>query len=367
MFTLIDRLLFREVFKALLLILGVLIVILLANNLVRLLGKVAAGLMGQDVLLALTGIELLKSLGFLVPPAFFFSILWVLGRMYRDSEMVALEAAGVGILRIYRPFLAAALPLALAVTWLVMYVLPWAKTYSEQVKAEFRASGEVTGLRPGQFNEFSSGEVVVYTEAATPAGGLRGIFVQHRQHGKLGIVTADEALQRTDPETGERYIVLTKGRRYEGNPGSGDFAIGEFQEYALRIPTAEALDEDALPLSARSWRELRSSDDLAERAELQYRLSFPLAVLAFAVVSVPLARSLPRQGVYGRLGLAVLVYFVFMNLQRVAARWMELGTTPEWLGMWWVPSLMVLVAGLVLFTDSPWFARLWRRWLGGGA
>ncbi len=87
----------------------------------------------------------------------------------------------------------------------------------------------------------------------------------------------------------------------------------------------------------------------------------PLGVLAFALVSVPLARSMPRQGVYGRLGLAILVYFVFMNLQRVAERWMGNGTTPAWLGMWWVPILMVLVAGLVILTDSHWFAKRWQR------
>lgn len=360
MISIIDRLLFREVFKALTLILGVLLIILLANNLVRLLGKVAAGLLGKDVLLSLVALELLKTLGFLVPPAFFFAILWVLGRMYRDSEMVALEAAGIGTLRIYRAFLIAALPLAVGVAGLVMYVLPWAKTHAEQLRAEYQASGEVTGLRPGQFNEFSRGDIVVYTERSSPGGGLGGLFVQHRRQGELSVVTADTAFERTDPDSGERYMVLSAGRHYQGNPGTADFAIGSFLEYALRIPKAEPVT-GRLPLSARPWHELWHSDKLKERAELQYRLSFPLAVLAFVLVSVPLARSLPRQGVYGRMGLAVLVYFVFMNLQRLAERWMENAVTPVWLGMWWVPLLMAVVAGLVMVWDSHWWAGLWRR------
>lgn len=360
MFTIIDRLLFREVFKAFGLIVGMLAMVLVANNLVKLLGKVAAGLLAQDVLFTLVGLELLKTLGALVPPAFFFSVIWVLGRMYRDSEMVALEAAGIGTLRVYRAFMLAALPLALAVTYLVMYILPWAKTYIEEVKLQYQASSDVTGLRPGQFYEFSRGDAVVFTEKATAGGGLSGIFVQHRQNSKLGVVTADHAYQLTDPQNGERYIVLREGRRYQGNPGSGDFAVGRFEEYALRIPQAEVVAR-TLPLNARPWQELWRSDGLAERAELQYRLSLPLGVLAFALVSVPLARSMPRQGVYGRLGLAILVYFVFMNLQRVAERWMGNGTTPAWLGMWWVPILMVLVAGLVILTDSHWFAKRWQR------
>ena len=53
-------------------------------------------------------------------------------------------------------------------------------------------------------------------------------------------------------------------------------------------------------------------------------------------------------------------YFVFINLQRAATTWMENGATPAWLGIWWVPLLMALLAGLLLLTDSLRFAA-WRR------
>lgn len=361
MLSLIDRLLFREVVKALLVILSVLVLVLLANTLVQMLGKVAAGALGHEVLFVLVGLELIKVSGFLIPPAFFFAILWVLGRMYRDSEMAALEAAGVGTLRVYRAFLLSTVPLAMMVAWLVMSVLPWAKTIEKQIKAEQASSAEISGVRPGRFNEFSRGELVVYTEQALSDGGLSGVFVQHRQHGKLGLVTAERAYQTYDPDSGTRYIVLADGHRYEGQPGRHDFLVGEFAEYALRLPGVE-FDRADLPSSAMSWRELAASQRADDRAELHYRLSFPLAVIAFAVVSVPLARSLPRQGIYGRLSLAVLIYFTFMNLQRIAERWIEQGVTPAWLGMWWVPALMVVVAGLVILFDSIWFKVRWRRW-----
>ncbi len=356
----VDRLLFREVFKALGLILGVLLSVLLANYMVRLLGQVATGSIGQDTFWAVVGLEMLRVAGRVIPPAFFFSILWVLGRMYRDSEIIALEAAGVGPLRIYRAFFVAAVPLALAVLVLVMEVLPWAKAKEEQIKADEQASLEISGLKPGRFNEFSRGELVFYAEAVAADGALLGVFVQHRQQGKLGIVSAGRALQRVDPETGARYVVLQDGSRYDGQPGVSDFSIGRFSEYGIKIPSAAR----ATPLSsvsARSWQDLWHAESLRERTELQYRWSFPLAVLAFVVVSVPLARSLPREGIYGRLMLAVLVYVVFMNLQRTAERWMAEGVTPEWLGMWWVPLSMGLVAVSVTVWDSMWFATRRKR------
>lgn len=358
MLSLIDRWLLKEVVKTLLVILAVLFTVLLASTLVKLLGKVAGGLLTRDVLFALVGLEMLKTLGMLVPPAFFFAVLWVLGRLYRDGEMLALQAAGVGTLRIYRAFLFSAVPLALFVGWLTLTVLPWAKVASETIRIGQQNRTELTAARPGEFSEFARGELVVFAERSGLNGELRGLFVQDRMQDTPGVVTASEARQVIDPDTGARYVVLVNGRRYEGLDGSRPVAVGEFAEYALLIPDVSP-DLSRLPVSARSWRELWGSKNPVFQAELQYRLSLPLAVLAFTLVAVPLARSTPRQGIYGRLGIAVLVYVVFMNLQRLGERWMETGVTPQWLGMWWVPGLLAMVAVLVMLFDSP----RWRVWL----
>lgn len=358
MLSLIDRWLLKEVAKTLLVILAVLLMVLLASNLVKFLGQVARGVIGGDVLLALVGLELLKTLGMLVPPAFFFAVLWVLGRLYRDGEMLALQAAGVGTRRIYRAFLFSSVPLALLVAWLMLVVVPWAKTAYETIRITEQDRTELAAVRVGEFNEFAGGDLVVFAERASPGGELGGVFVQDRMQGTPGVVTAAHARQDVDPASGARYVVLVNGHRYEGLDGSRPVEAGSFAEYGLRIPDTP-VDLTGLPMSARSFRELLDSPDPRYRAELQYRLSLPLAVLAFTLVAVPLARTTPRQGIYGRLGVAVLIYFVFMNMQRLGERWLETGATPAWLGMWWVPALLALVAVAVQAYDAP----AWRVWL----
>lgn len=363
---LIERTLWRDITRTLLLVLFVLAVVLLSNTLVRYLGKAASGLLGTDILMFVVGLELVKALGLLVPPAFFFSVLWVLGRMYRDSEMVALAASGFGSARIFRAVLLSAVPLMLLVTWLVMSVLPWAKGHVSQLRASQANNADISGVRAGRFNEFSRGGLVVYTERLADDGSmLAGVFVQDRQQGRLGLVTAEKAYQVSDPDSGERFIVLINGRRYQGMPGRPDYSIGRFDEYTVRIPTVES-DKPVRKRSAKPWRALFASSDIRDRAEFQYRLSMPLALVAFAVLAVPLARSPPRSGVYGRLTVAVLLYFTFMNLQRVAERWMETGTTPSWLGMWWLPLSMVALAGVIMVIDSNRFWVWRRRWQAGG-
>jgi lipopolysaccharide export system permease protein len=202
----------------------------------------------------------------------------------------------------------------------------------------------------------------VYTQQLSDDGSeLTGVFLQDRQQGKLGLVMAESARQEVNQETGERFVVLTNGRRYEGQPGDLAFAVASFDEYAIRLPTLTATAY-RLPISAKSWEELIASDNPRDIAEFQFRLSVPLALIAFAVLAVPLARSPPRAGIYGRLIFALLLYFTFMNLQRVAEEWLEDGVLPTWLGMWWLPLLMLCVAGLILLVDSNWFAVQRRRW-----
>ncbi|MCB1725235.1 MAG: LPS export ABC transporter permease LptF [Gammaproteobacteria bacterium] len=355
----IDRLLLREIVKTLLVILLILTMVLLANFFVRYLGKAAVGALSTDILLVVVGLEVVKTLGLIVPPALFFSVLWVLGRMHRDSEMVALAASGFGEGRLYRSVLTTAVPLAIVVTVMVMELLPWARAHVAELKASDAESADISAVRAGRFNEFSRGGLVVYTESLSKAGfELKGVFVQDRQRGRLGLVTADSAYQTTDPETGERFVILTDGRRFAGHPGDLDFTIGHFDEYAIRIPELDLVGF-SLPASAKSWQALLASESRSDHAEFQYRASTPLALIAFAVLAVPLARSPPRSGIYGRLTFAVLLYFTFINLQRVVERWLETGFMPMWMGMWSLPLLMLAVALLINAADAGRF-RHWR-------
>ncbi len=75
LFSIIDKLLFREVIKTLLVVVTVLMLFMLANTLVRFLGQAAIGLISNEVMLVLVGLNMLKLTGFVIPPAFFFSIL----------------------------------------------------------------------------------------------------------------------------------------------------------------------------------------------------------------------------------------------------------------------------------------------------
>ena len=364
MLPIIDRYILWEVIKAFLAIITVLLLILVGSGYMRFLGDVAAGTLGNEVILQLVGIETMRVLGQITPPAFFLAIIVTLGRMYRDSEMTALSASGVGTLRIYRAVLLAALPVTLFVSWLTLDLRPWANAVRLEIGQQQREQVRFGSQVVGRFNEFSRGDLVFYVEGiSSDRERLTNVFVQSRQHGRLGLIAAEEGFKQVDPETGEHFVVLSNGRRYEGRPGSNDFSIGDFEKYSLRLnleSRGKRSRNDALGSG-----ELWGAKDLKLRSELQYRLMLPLAVVVFTLISVPLSYSLPRGGVYGRIILAILFYLLFVNLLAISGGWMESGVTPAWLGRWWVHLLMLSLAGGVMFYRSPYLLRRivtgWRR------
>lgn len=347
--------LFREVTKTFFVIVIVLLLLILANSFVHLLGKAAAGAISNELMLTLLGLSVLKLLGFVIPPAFFFSVLWVLGGMYRNGEMAALSAAGVPTLRLYRPFLLVALPLVFAVSWLVLFILPEAKAQADHLQREFAANINISGIKPGAFNEFQKGNLVVFAGSGDSGKAQLGqVFIQHRQRNDSGIVVAEKARVHT-AEDGNRYIVLQDGYRYQGVEGVTDYSITTFKEYAVLMP-GKALPGKKVRLSARPSDQLWRSDDLKERAELQYRIGAPVSILVLLLISVPLAKSAPREGVYGRLVTAVIIYALYMNLQKAAQEWMAEGVTAPLLGTWWLSLVFVLVALAISYLGSMDFA-----------
>ena len=320
---------------------------------IKILQQAALGALDSCLILSMVGLKLLEVTGPIVPPTFFFSILYSLGRMYRDSEVTALAASGVGVSRIFRAYLLAALPVTILVAYLTMSVLPWAKNLkSELVESQQQELLELSTTVAGRFNEYSRGEVVFYVEdMSEDKTKLRNIFVQNRKNDKLSLISATEGYRYTDPKTNSQYVVLTNGRRYEGRPGQKDFITGEFEKYAMRIDEgaerSAVLQPDQMPT-----RQLIGAGDIRMQSELQYRLMLPVAVIVFTLISIPLSKSLPRQGMYGSLILAILLYALFMNLQALSGNWMIMGTTPAWLGRWWVHVVILLITGIALFFRS---------------
>ena len=354
----LDRYIFREIAVTWLGVTMVLLVILLTNQFARVLGDVAKGRLPKDAAFEVIGLSAAQYLTLLVPIGLFLAVMLALGRLYRDSEMPAIMACRVGPSGIYRPLVFLLLPLSLGVAWLAIEGSPKALAKIELIKAEARREADLGSIEPGRFTVFGPDEGVVYGESVSPDGSMHNVFMERTVddgHVEVVIARRGEQVDSGDPDT--RLLVLHEGRRYEGIPGTTEFRVVEFVEHGIPYRLPGLTPSDPRPRAMR-FVDLLRSDALEHVAERQWRFSIPVATILLALLAVPLARSRPREGRYGRIAIGLLVFIIYFNLLSAAKAWTEEGALNPQVGIWWVHGGILLFTIALIGAQNGWHRRV---------
>jgi lipopolysaccharide export system permease protein len=347
MFRILDRYIFREIAVTWLGVTMVLLLILLTNQFARVLGDVAKGKLPKGAAMEVFGLSAIQYLTILVPIGLFLAVMLALGRLYRDSEMPAMLACRIGPMGIYRPLTFLLIPLVLGVAWLSIDVGPSALQAVDRIGAEARREADLASIEPGRFTTVGPDRAVVYGERVSSQGVMENVFLQRRlDSGEIELVVAKrgEQVPTDDPDT--RMLVLHEGRRYEGIPGTGQFRVIEFLEHGIPYQLPGLEPSDPRP-RAMTFAALLKSDEPEDIAEMHWRIGVPLSTLILALIAVPLSKSRPRAGRYGRIAIGLLLFIVYFNLMSAAKAWIERGDASPSLGLWWVHGL-ILAFGLGL-------------------
>jgi lipopolysaccharide export system permease protein len=342
----VQRYVLREVVQTWLAVTGVLVAILVSNQLSRVLGQAADNQYGRHVVLDLIALGAIMNLSVIVPVGLLLAVVLTLGRLYHDSEMAALQACGFAPARLLVPLFCFASVIAVGLGWLVFVQVPQADGQVQLLRQSALKEAQFGQLDAGRFRSFSGGDAVFYAERVDQEGVLHNVFVQRESAGRIEVALADTATYSKAALNGMHLVTLFNGRRYEGVPGREDFRVIEFREHGIPIATpsdvAGSQDPDTKPT-----RELLGSHDPSDVAQLQFRTSTPLMALVLTLIAVPLSRLRPRQGRYTHVGFAIVVYFVYSNLLSAAKVWIEKGDLPPAIGVWWV-HLAALALGVYL-------------------
>jgi len=340
----LDRYIFREISATWAGVTMVLLLILLTNQFARILGDVAKGQLPKGAAMDVIALSAAQYLTIIVPIGLFLAVMLALGRLYRDSEMHAMMACRVGPADIYRPLSWLLIPLALAVAWLAMDLGPRALQAVDRISSEARREADLGSIEPGRFTEVGPRNAVVYGERVMPDGSMQNVFLQRRVgDGKVEVVVAQrgEQVESDDPDV--RFLVLQDGRRYEGVPGTSQFRVVEFAEHGIpyRLPS---LDTPEPTPRAMSFSGLMQAGQLEHIAEMQWRVGIPLATIILGILAVPLSKTQPRAGRYGRVAIGLLVFIIYLNMLSAAKAWIEQGSMSPLIGLWWVHLAVLLLA-----------------------
>lgn len=341
----------------------VLLGIVLAQRVAYYIGIAARGSLASDAINTLLGFTLLRYLPMLLSLSLFLAVLLTLTRWHRDSEMVVWFSSGMSITRWIRPVLTFAIPVIATIALLSLFVTPWATHKGSDFKDQLKSRDELASISPGVFKESRHADRVYFVESFDELGNVvKNIFVQSRQHQKLGIIVAAEG-HRTKEANGDDFLVMENGRRYEGKPDTREFTITNFERYAIRIEPTQ-VEQEPPSTQAKGNVELLQERNPRSNAELQWRFSIPISALILVLLAVPLSFVDPRSGRSANLMMALLIYVIYNNLLSIVQAWIAQGKISPMIGLWPVHLFFLLLTFYLFYRrifQTPLLSRLWRR------
>ncbi|GAB3334512.1 LPS export ABC transporter permease LptF [Marilutibacter aestuarii] len=348
----LDRYLLSEFVQSVFATLVILLIVCVGGALTDVLGDIARGRLPAGLLLSQLGLVLLNWLPVILPLALMLGLMLAMGRLYRDAEMPVIASIGVGPRRLLRPLAWVVLPVVAVVAACSLWLGPWAERVSREMINEANRNLIVAGLEPGRFTELPGGSGVAFVGEMDGEGQrFDRVFVYRKREDRINVVTSNQGELRTG-EDGLRYLVLNNGFEVEG-PGAGgkDFRLMRYASNEVRMPAGKekyALDEpEAQPTLA-----LVGDPRPEAGAQLHRRLAPPLLALAFALMAIPLARSMPRQPRYGSMLLGFLGYLVGVMLMLVGTGWLAGGKIPLGLGLWWLVLPLLAFGAWIYLRDG---------------
>ncbi|MDO6461396.1 LPS export ABC transporter permease LptF [Granulosicoccaceae sp. 1_MG-2023] len=351
----IEKYLLREILVTWGAVTLVLLLIMLGNVLAGSLGRASEGNLSADLVFIFVAVKSVGLLVTLIPLGLYLGILLAFGRLYRDSEMSALFACGVGLVNVFRPAMVAGAIGVAIITALTIWVNPWAAGYEQRIKAGLSERSALDFLTAGKFVESQDATGVFFIQSANEdKTHFEQVFV-HRagEDGSRQVEIAESAYYESDDESGDEFMIFRNGQTATGTPGEPDYIESHFETHGVLIPRIDPR-EPRLRAAAKSLSELWASDSAGDKAELQWRISIPLASLILAMLAVPLSHTSPRQGRYAKIAVAILIYIPYSNLLVLARKWLADEKVPMLLGLWWVHGVVLCVLLYLLIRRTGW-------------
>jgi len=357
----IARYLIKEIAQTLFGVSLVLMLVGLSGQLVGVFADVAAGTLSVSTVMVVLGLQTLSMLMVILPLSLYLAVLMTLSRFYQNNEMAALSASGVSQIYIVQVVLSFAFLFSILIGIFSFQIIPWTNGLQQDITLKAENASELEGMTAGRFREVSAGVGVMYVESLNDEHTqMQGVFLQQRLSNNTELVIrANKGQREIDTKTGDRFMVLENGVRYQKTAGQLDYTMIEFEQHGVRIHEKSSAIQQKKYIAIPTL-ELIKKDGLIYKAEFQSRLAPILLTLLLSALAVPLSQTSPRQGSYLRLGLGLLVYIVVTNLISLGKTWIAQGKVPSMVGLWWVHAILLFFV-IILLMHQMGFRYLFSR------
>ncbi len=355
----IFRYLLKEVAKTQLAVFFVLMAIFISNKFVRVLDDASEGGIPGHLVMIFIGLKIPDLAGMILPLSLFLGVLLAYGRIYADNEMSVLHACGVSEWYVVRVTLILSLVTAIVTGIFTLYLSPMASEYEYQIKDELAADSGLSALTAGRFQKTGNKKAVVFIHNKdNDSSTLEKVFVAQlpdENHSNESIINASLVYakkgQVIEEESGLQRLVLSEGTRYQNDEKNNEFREVAFSKYYIQIED-QKIEHKRRKLSAIPTELLIQPNDNNEyHAEIQWRMAFPIVCLVVTLIAVPLSVVNPRQGKFGKMFPALILFLSYFLLLTASRSAIESEAIPSFIGLWPI-HFLAFILGIVLLLKS---------------
>lgn len=310
-----------------------------------------------------------------LPVAAFAASAYGTNRMAGESELVAMQAAGLSPWRLARPVLIFGMLVGLLVAVLVHSLVPLARARLAERQSEIAQNAAARFLRPGEF-QFPADGLTLFIRDIASDQRLLDVFIEDARDPKdQTIFTAEEALV-TETASGP-VIVLLRGmaQNLRVSDEQGRLSVTRFEEFSYDLGALindadrnrrDLRDYSTLYLLNPDQELLNATGATAGQAisQAHERIAQPLispvaAMIGFATL---LIGGFSRFGVWRQVLVATLLLILIQFMTNAAAD--QVAHIPELWPLFYLPAIaggLICVALLWLATSPQWPFRSLRR------
>ncbi|MBK7352944.1 MAG: LPS export ABC transporter permease LptF [Nitrosomonas sp.] len=342
----IEKYITRELLVPFLVVIGILIGLFSSFSIARFLTSAVTETLGMVAMLKLVSLRTIIALEVLIPIAFYVATIYGLSRLNKDQELNIIRSSGFGDNRILFTILIIALPISIISGVLSLYARPWAYAESYILDAQAAAELNADRFQAGRFYGSEKSGRVIFVQSKDDTGQhMENIFHFIKKEGNSEIIVAKQAHQPYQTTLDQRpQTSLFEGYIYQ-------LDNNEHKDNAIKFEKLTYYNENESVTNYRrkaaSTRELWNSEQPRDIAELQWRLSRPIATILLTLIAISFTRTISRQSKSDKTFLiAAMVFALYYNLSGLAQTWVEQAVIAKVPGIWWL-YILILIATIM--------------------
>jgi lipopolysaccharide export system permease protein len=374
---LLDRYIFKSVLGACIASVALFGFVLMLGNAIRdLLSYVLAGQLPLTTFGELLLLLIPFVVSYALPMGMITGVLLTLGRLSADSEITAMRAAGISLVRIARPIIILGILGLVTGLYVNFEAMPRSRLQYKRELANTVRTNPLRFIVPRTFIRDFPGFVIYVGDKSGPVlqdfwlweldGEQRvsrlvraesGRFDYEENENVLLLTLVHAQIESRDPQNPEKFIKAPLVATFEKSdqvrlPLDDVFGRASTVRQKLMWMTYGQLHQEEVRLSAMTVPPEQAKDHAREimkvRLTVQEKLQNAISMLTFALIGVPLGIKVSRRETSANLGVAVTLSLGYYFLT-VMVNWLD--RMPEYRPdlLFWLPNLMFLMIGLWLF------------------